>query len=66
MKLRELLLTMYGGEILRVKESNIDDWWIETTPDELVNEYPKMMNMNVSRVWASHELYRAIRIVLGD
>lgn len=63
MTLHELVLTMNADEKLILRGFDNDEV-LETTPDEIVNEYPILWCYKIEHIWLSRSLYNAIVIDL--
>ena len=61
MKLKELLQKMYATEKVMIKTVGEFDF-METTPEEVINEYENLSERTVSVIWASHSVYKSIVI----
>lgn len=62
MTLRDLVNKMYSEEKLMIKYTP-NDFWLECTPDKIINDYDAIRDLPVSVVWYS-QLYGAIMIEL--
>ena len=63
MTVRELVLLMNADERLILRGFD-DGEVLETTPDEIINEYPILWCYKIEHVWLSRSLYKAIVIDL--
>lgn len=61
MTLRDLVLKMHADEKIMLRFLGDGDQ-IETTPEEIINECDFVDTAQVSRVWVSHNLYKALMV----
>ena len=63
MTLRDFVRLLDPDEKLMIRRLGEGDM-LETSPDELMNEFEDLPNATVSHVWVSYHLYNAIMIEL--
>ena len=61
MTLRDLILKMPADENLVVRRLGETER-LETTPEEIINEYEDLQHTTVEMIWTSHNVLRAIVI----